>query len=58
MKLKDFLVIQVLGIDKNDRIYILDHFTPQSDERTTIDLEKIIESFKPKSKEEMEFLRK
>lgn len=58
MKLKDFLVIQVWGIDKNDRIYILDQIIPQNDKRVTIDLEKIIESFKPKSKEEMEFLRK
>jgi len=58
MKLKDFTVIQVWGVDKNDKIFILAQIIPQDDERTIIDLKKIVESFKPKSKEEMEFLRK
>lgn len=62
MKLKDFTVIQIWGIDENKKIYILDQIIPQSDKRTIVNLKKIVESFEPNEKLTKflgkEFLRK
>lgn len=59
MKLSDFAVVQVYGLNKDGTIYLLDQITLQNDERTIVDLRKVVESFKPNENEKLtRFLRK